>query len=162
MRNSNVTPPKYGAEGPPGGVEAWNRQRFAPPQQQQGMAGLGQMVRGMVERQRGPQAGPPQGGMQPWGQVARAQWPGQDQGQHMNPMGPGPNHPQGMGGGQMPGGAPPQMPSQSQATQAAGQPQLPQQTGMAGLGQLGRKAFDQMAQARALRGGGAAGRMQEQ
>jgi hypothetical protein len=159
MRNSNQPPPKYGAEGPPGGVEAWNRQRFQPqPQQpQQGMAGLGQMVRGMVERQRGPQQGPPQGGMQPWGQVARAQWPGQGQGM---PQG-GP--PQGTPP-QMPGGGQPQMPLQSQAQQMQprqGGPQMPQ-TGMAGLG-AGAAKLGQMMQARALRGGGrGGGQMQEQ
>ena len=122
MQNSQQ-PPKYGAEGPPGGVEAWNAQRNAQQAQSQGKRGnlvqrMGGAIAGMnpqMTQQRAAMSQP-----QPWGNVGRMQW-GQPQGgppQGMPPQAQG--MPQG-GPPQMPGGAQPSMP-----TQAAQPPQQAQ------------------------------------
>lgn len=167
MRNSQQQPPKYGAEGPPGGVEAWNQQRFAQTQGKdmpKMFQRLGGAIAGMNPEWAQNRAAAMQARSQPqpWSQVPRMQWPGQG-GAAPSPQGQPPQ-------AQMPG-TPPQMPQssvgwagmqlpqQSQASQAAGQPQLPQQTGMAGLGQAAGRGM-QMLRANALRRGG--GRMQEQ
>jgi hypothetical protein len=169
MRNSNQQPPKYGAEGPPGGAEAWNRQRFGGGQQQSGMARMlstlasaNPQMRAAMEAKRAQQQSMSQ--PRPWDQVQRAVWPGQGQPQPPQGMAPSPQGqpPQ----AQMPG-APPmsgEMPQQSQASQAAGQPQLPQQTGMAGLGQAAGRGMQMMRAAALRRGGGRGmpGNMQEQ
>lgn len=129
MRNSQQ-PPKYGAEGPPGGVNAWASQRMGQNQSQpQGMSGFGQMVRGMVDRSRVQQGGQPP-----------------------MPGGPPPGGP--------PGGPPQDMqPPQGMQQGMPQRPQMPQQqTGMAGLGQMMRAGANRispmMAQAAALRNKG--------
>jgi len=160
MQNSN-SPPKYGAEGPPGGVDAWNAQRNAAAAQSQGKRG------NLIQRMGGAIANMPQVAQarqaqqqamsqpRPWGDVGRMQW-GQQQGgaPQMPPQAQGAPPPM---QGQMPGGATPSMPTQGQAaSMPQQQPQRPvQQTGMAGLGQAAGK-MTQMMQAAALRrrGGG--------
>lgn len=118
MSMNSQQPPRYGAEGPPGGPEAWNRQRFGQ-EQPQGKKGFSGAIQQMLQQRFG-QGGPSQGG-QPqtmpgqgpvnWSGQGRAQW-GQPQGQ--TPM-PGSLGAQ-MGGGQpppqMPGGAPQGAPTQ--------------------------------------------------
>jgi hypothetical protein len=134
MRNSNSPPPKYGAEGPPGGPEAWAQQRAqaqgGKPSGMQRMlgavAGMNPQMLQQIQAQRAQQQAMSQ--PQPWSQVGRTQWGSQGAPQ----------------GGQVPQGAPP--------------PQMPQQ-GMAGLGQAAGRGM-QMLRAGALRRG--AGRMQEQ
>jgi hypothetical protein len=152
MRNSN-SPPDFGAQASPaadragrgmgGGnqnalLEMLQQRRQQAQQQsqpQQGMGGLGQMGRMMFDRMREKQQA--QGGMNA-----------------PSPQGP----PEMLQPAVEPGGQnisePPTMssPSQSQATQAAGQSQMPQQTGMAGLGQAARGLYNR-ARVNALRGG---------
>jgi hypothetical protein len=137
MRNSQP-PPRYGAEGPPGGAEAWNRQR-SPQPQQQGGAALGQMVRAMVDKtgvrhgmgmQQQPRPTAPD-----WSQGQRMQWGQQPA--------PGPSAPPANGMAMMPGpSAPPAQP-----------PQQPPAQGAAGLGQAARGMYDR-ARVNALRGRG--------
>lgn len=146
MRNSNSTPPRYGAEGPPGGPEAWARQRAQGGGKSsifmraaQGLANLPQFQQNRAQRPTQPD----------WSQGGAVQWPGQGGGppQGMPPQAQGapPTQPQGT----------PSM--QSQPTQAQARP--PQQYGMAGLGQAAGKGV-QMMQAAALRRRG--GMQQEQ
>lgn len=69
MRNMQK-PPEFGQQGqgqppmpggpPPGGPEAWARQRYAPPQQPQGMEGIGAMIREMRNRMGQQSGGMPQ------------------------------------------------------------------------------------------------------
>lgn len=166
MQNRS-SPPRYGAEGPPGGAEAWNQQRF---QQAQGgkknlFSNVGSMIAGMNPQalqqlqERRQQMSQPR----PWDQVPRAQWPGQGQ-----PPGPPPAPPSGASmmpntnapPPPMPSAEPPQQSMRPQWMQQMGERarQMPeQQTGMAGLGAAAGK-INQMRKANALRGG----RVQEQ
>lgn len=167
MRNSNSPPPRYGAEGPPGGAEAWNRERFqqAQPKGGSGMfapllrraaEGIGQHFGQQMQRPTAPD----------WSKAPRMQWGQQPQqplqmspgapppGASPTQNAPMPGGPQGMAPAQsqaqssmMPGG--PQMPPQG-AQQGQPQMQQPQQ-GMAGLGQAARGLYDR-ARVNALRG----------
>lgn len=123
MSMNSQQPPRYGAEGPPGGVEEWNRQRFG---QEQGkkipkmFRQLGEAIRNGPIGQRAAEARAQRPTQPDWstGQ-GRVQW-GQPQGQAPMPGSLGAQ----MGGGQPTptqsaamGGQPPPMP-----TQAQGQP----------------------------------------
>jgi hypothetical protein len=159
MRNSN-SPPDFGAQASPAATRAGQgmggnqnallemlqqrrqqMQQQGQPQQQTGMGGLGQMGRAMFdkmrERQQGGMAAPPM--LQP----------------AVEPGGQGISEPQTGGGGFNAWGQPADNgASVSQPPTMPSQPPPQQQTGMAGLGQMGRAGFDKMMQARALRRGG--------
>ena len=160
MQNTN-SPPKYGAEGPPGGAEEWNRQRYArtQPKVQKMFQQIGEAIRNGPMGQRMQERQQSMTQPKPWDQVGRVQW-----GQQGAPQGgPPPMPPPGAGAGPQPGmgimpmpaqGAPP--PDQGSAMQQMAQRarQMPeQQTGMAGLG-AGMAKLAQMRKAQALRGGG--------
>lgn len=175
MQNRS-SPPKYGAEGPPGGPDAWARQRAQGNQSNMqrmlgAVASMNPQMRAAMEAKRAQQQSMSQ--PRPWDQVQRAVWPGQGQGQPQ-PPGPPPAPPSGASmmpntnapPPPMPSAEPPQQSMRPQWMQQMGERarQMPeQQTGMAGLGAAAGK-INQMRKAQALRGGGGgrgAGNMQE-
>jgi hypothetical protein len=117
---NSKSPPRYGAEGPPGGAEAWGRQRNQP----QGMSAIGQFAR-MATNRAGltqPQSQQPRPTTPDWSQSSPVQW-----GQR---PAPGPSAPPANGMAMMPGpSAPPPRPPAQPPAQGAG---------MSGLGALAR------------------------